>query len=57
MTTLEEYNKMAEENEFFGLPYDEDTDRLIKLFIKELIKQYELPKKRKTQNNNDRRHC
>ena len=41
-----EYNKMAEINEFFGLPYDEHTDELIKSFIrtirqndkKELIK-------------------
>ena len=28
-----EYNKMAELNEFFGLPYDEHTDSLIKDFI------------------------
>ena len=27
------YNKMAELNEFFGLPYDEHTDSLIKDFI------------------------
>ena len=29
-----EYNKMAEINEFFGLPYDEHTDELIKSFIR-----------------------
>ena len=29
-----EYNKMAELNEFFGLPYDEHTDELIKSFIR-----------------------
>jgi len=29
-----EYNKMAELNEFFGLPYDEHTDELIESFIR-----------------------
>ena len=45
-TWEKEYNKMSELNEFFGLPYDEYTDHLIKNFIhtnrqndkKELIK-------------------
>ena len=43
---IEQFDKMAEMNEFFGLPYDEHTDELIKSFIrtirqndkKELIK-------------------
>jgi len=34
-----EYNKMAEENEFYGLPYDDNTDKLIKQFISDLRKK------------------
>ena len=34
-----EYNKMAELNEFFGLPYDEHTDNLIKDFIRDYKKE------------------
>ena len=35
-----EYNKMAELNEFFGLPYDEHTDNLIKNFIHQALIDY-----------------
>ena len=35
-----EYNKMAELNEFFGLPYDEHTDNLIKNFIHQALIEY-----------------
>ena len=35
-----EYNKMAELNEFFGLPYDEHTDNLIKDFFLQTLTDY-----------------
>jgi hypothetical protein len=37
---LKEYDKLAEENEFFGLPYDKDTDTLIKLFLIVLLEKF-----------------
>ena len=39
-TWEKEYNKMAELNEFFGLPYDEHTDSLIKDFIHQSFTDY-----------------
>ena len=39
-TWEKEYNKMVELNEFFGLPYDEHTDNLIKNFIHQALIDY-----------------
>ena len=39
-TWEKEYNKMVELNEFFGLPYDEHTDNLIKNFIHQALIEY-----------------
>jgi len=35
-----EYNKMSELNEFFGLPYNEHTDNLIKDFFLQTFTDY-----------------
>ena len=32
-----QFDKMSETNEFFGLPYDEGIEKLIKSFIKQVL--------------------
>ena len=34
---IKQFEQLEEENEFYGLPYDEDTSNLIKRFIRDLI--------------------